>query len=193
MPRPAVKEGPQDTREAILKVAGNLLQTRGYNGFSYAHVAQALNVKTAAIHYHFPAKTDLGLAVVERYRERYRRWMKDAQSLPAWEQLDGYFRIFEYFLSGNKTCPAGVLQAEYQAIPEELRAQTRDVEREVHAWLTQVLEQGRAHGAFVFTGEPSDKARLIGAGVQGALQVARPMGKDAFHAVLRALRADLGR
>lgn len=49
---------PRDTREEILKVASTLLQTRGFSAFSYGHIAETLEVKPAAIHYHFASKTD---------------------------------------------------------------------------------------------------------------------------------------
>ena len=57
-----------DTRSRILDVAEDLLQDRGFNGFSYKDVAGALGIRNAAVHYHFPAKADLGVELVERAR-----------------------------------------------------------------------------------------------------------------------------
>ena len=48
------------TSQRILDIAERLVQTRGYNGFSYADIAQALKVTKASLHYHYPAKADLG-------------------------------------------------------------------------------------------------------------------------------------
>jgi TetR/AcrR family transcriptional repressor of nem operon len=53
---------------AILDVAEQLAQTRGYNGFSYADVAAHLGVTKASLHYHFPPKAELGCALISRYR-----------------------------------------------------------------------------------------------------------------------------
>src|ERR1700722_3453147 len=53
---------------AILDVAEILVQTRGYNGFSYADVAAQLGVTKASLHYHFPSKAELGRTLIERYR-----------------------------------------------------------------------------------------------------------------------------
>ena len=52
----------------ILDVAERLVQTRGFNAFSYADVARALHVTKASLHYHFPTKARLGERLVERYR-----------------------------------------------------------------------------------------------------------------------------
>ena len=48
------------TPQRILDIAEHLVQTRGFNGFSYAHIAEAMHVTKASLHYHFPSKSDLG-------------------------------------------------------------------------------------------------------------------------------------
>src|SRR5271170_7068139 len=62
--------GPAPSTEAaraILDVAEQLAQTRGYNGFSYADIAAELGVTKASLHYHFPSKAELGRALIVRY------------------------------------------------------------------------------------------------------------------------------
>ena len=49
-----------DTAQRILDIAARLVQTRGFNGFSYADVAAELEVTKASLHYHFPTKAELG-------------------------------------------------------------------------------------------------------------------------------------
>ena len=60
----------ENSKRTILNLAEALLQDRGFNGFSYANIASELGVKNAAIHYHYPSKEDLGIPVMQRYRER---------------------------------------------------------------------------------------------------------------------------
>ncbi|HYJ60944.1 MAG TPA: helix-turn-helix domain-containing protein, partial [Actinomycetota bacterium] len=60
-----------DTATRILDVAERLVQERGYNGFSYADVAGEVGVTTAALHYHFPGKAELGDALIARYAARF--------------------------------------------------------------------------------------------------------------------------
>ncbi|HEY1566924.1 MAG TPA: helix-turn-helix domain-containing protein, partial [Solirubrobacteraceae bacterium] len=54
------------TRTRILDTAERLVQTRGFNGFSYADVATELGVTKASLHYHFPGKAELGEALIAR-------------------------------------------------------------------------------------------------------------------------------
>ena len=49
-----------DTPRASSTVAERLVQVRGFNGFSYADVADELDITKAALHYHFPGKAELG-------------------------------------------------------------------------------------------------------------------------------------
>jgi len=62
-----------DSAQRILDVAERLVQTRGFNGFSYADIAEALDVTKASLHYHFPAKSDLGARLIEGLTARGRK------------------------------------------------------------------------------------------------------------------------
>ena len=44
-------------------MAERLVQSRGFNGFSYADVASELGVTKASLHYHYPGKAELGEAL----------------------------------------------------------------------------------------------------------------------------------
>src|SRR5580658_2914910 len=66
--KPAEAEPRTAAATAILDVAEQLVQTRGYNGFSYADVAAQLGVTKASLHYHFPSKAQLGSALIDRYQ-----------------------------------------------------------------------------------------------------------------------------
>ena len=59
------------TASRILDVAEQLVQVRGFNGFSYADIAAELHITKAALHYHFAGKADLGEALITRYASRF--------------------------------------------------------------------------------------------------------------------------
>ena len=56
----------------IAACAQSLLATRGYNGFSYADISEAVHISNASIHFHLPTKADLVQTVLKRYREKGR-------------------------------------------------------------------------------------------------------------------------
>ena len=183
-----------NTKRAIMDLAESFLQERGFNGFSYAHIAKELDMKNAAIHYHFPAKDDLACAVIQRYRDRFQLWINNSRikSLPPQEKLEWFFGIYTNTRADNgKVCLAGSLETEFHSLPIALREQTEALTRELLAWLQATLQEGKELGVFQFTGDPASKAALILSSLQGALQIARALGTEKFRAVVKQHKQDL--
>lgn len=183
-----------NTKRAILDLAESFLQERGFNGFSYAHIASELDMKNAAIHYHFPTKEELAFAVIQRYRDRFQLWIHNARvkDLSPQEKLDWFFGIYTNTRADNgKVCLAGSLETEFNSLPDSLQEQTEALTRELLAWLQATLQEGREAGIFHFSGDPAGKAALILSSLQGALQMARALGTDKFHAVVQQHKEDL--
>jgi TetR/AcrR family transcriptional repressor of nem operon len=183
-----------NTQRAILDLAEAMLQDKGFNGFSYAHIAAELGVKNAAIHYHFPSKEELGCAVIRRYRDRFQLWINNARvkDLSPREKLDWFFNIYTNMRADKgKVCLAGSLETDFNAIPDSLREQTQALTRELLSWLQGTLNEGREAGVFHFKGDPAGKAALILASLQGGLQMARALGTNKFHEVIEQNRHDL--
>lgn len=169
-----------ETREHILDLAETLIQTRGYSAFSYQDIADALGIRKASIHYHFASKTDLGVAVVNRYIDRFDAALRqvagdDTQSSMA--MLDFYAQPYlEFARAPDRICLCGALAGEMLALPGELRARVDHFFRTHQAWLTDLLKRGVARGEFRLPAPPSKVARSIFAGLQGALLVKRATG-----------------
>lgn len=180
-----------DTRDEILRLASRLLQEKGFNGFSYAHLAESLGIKPAAVHYHFPAKADLGVELIRRFRTRYELWMEDTQDYTPTKKLAGFFSIYRRFLTDGKVCPGGVMLAEMKAIPEEMHKEIRLMMASVHRWLAAMLEEGREKGELHFEGTAEGKAAVILGAVQGALQTSRVLGAEHFEAAVAQIEEDL--
>lgn len=184
----------EDSKRTILNLAESLLQDRGFNGFSYANIASELGVKNAAIHYHYPAKEDLARAVIQRYRERFRLWTNNSRvkDLSPEGKLDWFLRIYtDTRADRGKVCLVGSLETEFNAIPGSLREEVEALHKELLLWLEATLAEGRAVGTFQFGGAPADRAALVLSTVQGALQMARALGTERFHHVVRQLKMDL--
>lgn len=183
-----------NTQRTILDLAESFLQEKGFNGFSYAHIAAELGVKNAAIHYHFPTKEDLACAVIQRYRDRFRLWINNSRvkDLPPQDKLNWFFDIYSNFRADNgKVCLVGSLEVEFNSIPDRLREQTEAMHKELLAWLQATLKDGRDAGVFSFNGEPANKAALILSSLQGALQMARALGTKKFRDVVGQHKLDL--
>ena len=184
-----------DTREQIMDRAAQLLMSRGFNGFSYRDISSHLGVKNAAIHYHFPAKTDLALALVDEYRRILRKGTSEfmAYGGSALQQLEGFFEFTtKQCHVGRCICPFGAFSVDYNELPEDLRDATRDFMEESIKWLTRVMEVGRDEKEFSFNGDPRAKAVTVLAALQGARQLARIHGIELLNDVVTQVRQDLG-
>lgn len=184
--------GGRDTREEILLAAEELLLRRGFNGFSYQHISVRLGIRNAAIHYHFPTKERLGVALVRRYRLRFLTWTETVGAGTAFERLQAYFRTYADHLDGHwGICPVGIFGAEFDAIPEPMQREAQMMMRDVYEWMTQTLDEGRREDALSFNGDPRDKAMELAAALQGALQFASIAGRERFEQVYRQLVREL--
>lgn len=184
-----------DTREQIMDRAAQLLMSRGFNGFSYRDISSHLGVKNAAVHYHFPAKTDLALALVDEYRKILRSGTSEfmAYGGSAVQQLEGFFAFTNKQCHiGRCICPFGAFSVDYNELPEDLQKATRRFMDETIMWLTRVMEVGRDAGDFSFSGDPRAKALTVLAGLQGARQLARIHGIELLDDVVKQVRQDLG-
>ncbi|WP_426062204.1 TetR/AcrR family transcriptional regulator [Hymenobacter sp. B1770] len=183
-----------DTRTRILDLAESLLLERGYNAFSYQHIARELGVKPAAIHYHFPSKDDLGTAVVARQLKRLRKWrdLPRVADLPPKEQLEALFKVYDnHVRQERRVCLFGALAADFLTLPTPMQAELRTFNGELTAWLAQVLAVGKATGALRFVGSPSAKAVQVLTTLAGALQVARVHDETPYHTIVGQLRLEL--
>jgi TetR/AcrR family transcriptional repressor of nem operon len=185
------------TAEQILDVAEILIQTRGYSAISYNDIAAALGIRKASIHYHFASKVDLGVAVVERYTERFQAALSriaEDESRDSWAQLDFYIQPYLAFgETPDRVCLCGALAGEMMALPAAIRVCVQDFFETHQAWLTGILERGAERGEFKLVAAPRLTARLVLGALQGALLVKRTTGDMTQLAdVVAALKAQLG-
>jgi TetR/AcrR family transcriptional repressor of nem operon len=180
--------------QRILDVAEQLAQTRGFNGFSYADVAQKLQLTKASLHYHFPSKGDLGRALIERYHLVFGAALDDIdRQVPAAdEKLRRYVGLYDSVMSKNRMCLCGMLAAEYATLPGAMQDQLRRFFDANELWLAAVLERGRLAGVLAFRGSATERAQSVLGALEGAMLVARAYG-DAprFRSAAKQVLADL--
>ena len=166
-----------ETAEQILDLAETLIQTRGYSAFSYQDIALALGIRKASIHYHFPSKADLGVAVVDRYIIRFDTGLTaiaDDQSQSSMTMLDFYVQPYLQFASTpDRVCLSGALAGEMMALPPKVRERVDHFFRTHQVWLTNILKRGVSRGEFTLSAPASKVARFVFGALQGGLLVKR--------------------
>jgi len=185
----------RDTRSEILKLTRELVQSRGFNSFSYQDLASGLGIRKASVHYHFPSKDDLGVALLEAYQVMMHEWVNSPRVCNASPELklDCLFAVqLDIARSGNKICPIGILSSEWNILSDGIRTKLMELMAMREAWFVKLIHEGREAGVFTADRDPTELARLVFASIQGAIQIARVRREPAlFEAVARQLKLHL--
>jgi TetR/AcrR family transcriptional repressor of nem operon len=182
------------TAERVLDIAERLVQTRGFNNFSYADVAGELGITTASLHYHYPGKAELGRALLSRYAERFGDALDriDGEGGDARAKLEAYASLYAGVLKGQRMCMCGILAAEYQTLPKPMRRIVIGFFDDNQRWLAGVLTQGQAERTLAFNGSADEVAQGVLSTLEGAMLVSRPYGDlTRFNAAVHQLLASL--
>jgi TetR/AcrR family transcriptional repressor of nem operon len=199
MPAPTKARKPKrspTTPDRILDVAQRLMQTRGYNGFSYADVAAEIGISKASLHHHFSTKAALGAAIIDRYSALIAAALAgiDAGEREATERLARYTQLYADVLSQDRLCLGAMLAAEFGTLPQPMQKTVRQFFKANHSWLESVIAYGRSAGNLAPQGTDVDAARVLLSGLEGAMLIARPLKDiDSFYVTARALLANLQR
>jgi len=180
--------------QRILDIAERLAQTRGFNGFSYADIAEELAVTKASLHYHFPSKSELGRALIVRYQVAFGRALQaiDVESGTAAEKLKRYIALYDGVLRDDRMCLCGMFAAEYATLPKPMQQELRRFFDASEVWLARVMADGQRAGDFALWDSPDERARVFLGALEGAMLVARSYRDDRrFRLAAEHLLADL--
>jgi TetR/AcrR family transcriptional repressor of nem operon len=167
---------PIDTRESIMAAARLMVQSRGYNGLSFRELAKEVGIKSASIHYHFPTKDDLAVALARRYTEDLSLVLQhlSASSQDAHTRLTAYTEIFRgALLNSNRMCLCGMLAAERDDLSPQVQSEVEKFNASNVAWLAEVLTRHDPSGS---PDAIQRRAFAILSAVEGAQLVARGCG-----------------
>jgi TetR/AcrR family transcriptional repressor of nem operon len=179
-----------DTKERIMSVAKLMVQAHGYNALSFREIGKAIGVSSASIHHHFPTKGNLAAALAARYTHDGSEWLARllSESKDPHICMTGYLGIFRAaLLNENRMCLVGLMSAEYDDLPLEVRVEVERFTDVNVQWLAEVLSFKKSKAA---KEEIHDRALAIFTAIQGAQLVARGRGDIAtYDRAIAAYRA----
>ncbi len=178
-----------DTKEEILRIGKQFIQFYGYNAFSYADIARELNMKNAAVHYHFRGKEDLLIALVDNSIETYQHLAKQLQNstISACSKLDKFIEPYTYLCEAESICIIGSIASDYKTLPESVKEKVSTLINLVMGMVEQTLQEGKKNGEMHFTETARTQALLIMTNLAAGVQLARISGKKDYDTIRKAL------
>lgn len=154
--------------DRILDAAEYRMRREGYNAVSYRDIAADVGIKSASLHYHFPKKADLGVALVKRYAETFEKLLTEQT-----ETLKDPSATINVFINLHRRalkeqgllCLCAVLAAEAGGLPEDITKSVRAFFESNIAWLSKAYESAGLSN-------PKARAKAAVAALEGGLMVA---------------------
>jgi TetR/AcrR family transcriptional regulator, transcriptional repressor for nem operon len=172
-----------DTKTKLLDRAAELVQTRGFNGFSFHDLADAIGIRTASIHYHFPTKQALGETLISRYSSDFMNGLGNADEGKPEDRLKHYINVFRQTLVKKRMCLCGMVGAEAAGLPKELSAGVSIFFQLNEKWLTEVYLRIGMNKV-----SANSRALLTFAALEGVMMMSRNDDSlDHFEKVAKAI------
>ncbi|HVU97821.1 MAG TPA: TetR/AcrR family transcriptional regulator [Puia sp.] len=181
-----------ETREHIIRLADRLIRQRGFNAFSYADIAAVLNIRKAAVHYHFATKSLLGQAVIEEELRRVEGYRQAHPKLGGDLQIRHLVGVFFHNSQCNAVCLMGALTPEFATFDAGMQAMVQRLCVAIREWVGDCLEDARSAGWMRFGGSAMDRAALVVSTLLSSLLLSRVEGAGLFCRMIDRLLEDLG-
>ncbi len=163
------------SRDEIIRRGAELIHRKGYHATGLQEILKEARVPKGSFYFYFRSKEDFGAAVIDYFTETlgavFSLCLND-RSLSPPERLERLFVLIEegYRKNGYTLgCPIGNLALEMADNSDPLRDRLRAAIDKLLTSLESCLQEGRADGSLPPHTDPSETARFIFQGLEGAL------------------------
>lgn len=167
---------PNDTKTALMDFAERAVRARGFDGFSYADLAEAIGIRKASIHYHFPTKSNLSENLMVRYHEMVERTCAriDVEHATASARLSALIDFYRSALNDGETlCLCVAFIGSRESLSDAMIAKITEFRGMVVGWLVRTFDLGGKDHSIASVADPQHEARAILALLEGAHLAAR--------------------
>jgi TetR/AcrR family transcriptional repressor of nem operon len=165
-----------DTKTALLNAAEQAARAFGFDGFSYADLADDIGIRKASIHHHFPTKAALSVALMQRYHADI---TTACTSITASEstgagRLKELINLYRQALRGGKSlCLCVSFSASRESLPAEAIAEIGRFRLMLAHWIERVFNAGQNDGTIAHVVDPKSEAAATLSLLEGAQLAAR--------------------
>jgi TetR/AcrR family transcriptional repressor of nem operon len=176
-----------ETVDCLQDAAEIAMRSRGYHGVSFRELADDVGIKSASVHYYFPQKEDLAVALVTRYSKTFFADLdRRAGSAPLSRLLRTFCDAYRSALErSERACLCGMLGAESWGLPKPVVDAVAAFFEANMVWIGRALPKGLTP-----RGRRIRSAQIL-ATLQGGMMIATTL-KDLslFDDVVKRVLAD---
>ncbi|MEP5729490.1 MAG: TetR/AcrR family transcriptional regulator [Sulfitobacter sp.] len=165
-----------DTKTALLNSAEHAARTLGFDGFSYADLAEDVGIRKASIHHHFPSKANLSVALMQRYLATFQETCSKIEA----DCPTGGARLTELIEryrvgsdDGKRLCLCVSFSASRDSLPPDVLDQISRFRSMIIEWMTETFKLGQSDGSITGTTAPALEAAAALSLFEGAQLAAR--------------------
>ncbi|MEM9582921.1 MAG: TetR/AcrR family transcriptional regulator [Pseudomonadota bacterium] len=165
-----------DTRTSLLNSAEAAARARGFDGFSYADLAEDVGIRKASIHHHFPTKAALSVALMQRYHETLASACAEIaqQHDTAGARLNALVEFYRDALKGGKSlCLCVSFSISRESLSAPVITEIAAFREMLIGWLSAVFTEGETDKSIADVQDPAAEAAAALALIEGAQLAAR--------------------
>ena len=180
----------KDTRDKILDVAEEYIQKVGLNAMSYKHISDAVGIRKASIHHHFPKKENLVDELLTRchtsYGGNYRSIVEGGGTAP--EKLRRIAGGFREGLEKGQLCLVGMFGSDLNTLQAGPCRILEATIRSTAGIFATAFRQGTEEGSLALPGTEEAAAFAFFSFLIGAQIAARAHGgAEAFQSATESI------
>ncbi len=183
----------KDTRKELIELGERYLLLNGLDGFSFHDLARDVGIKSAGVHYHFPTKNDLSIALIQHHSQILKQLIDKNKEQKEEDMLRGLLDLYSDLQNDQYTCIQIAFLHEWNDLGIEVQKELKKYNKELINYLTEILQAGLSKGQFTFRETARTQALMIMSNLTSALLFARMLGKEDFwtlrNAILRSVRS----
>lgn len=171
------------TREQIIELTDGLIRDYGYNAVSFYDIAQKLKIKNASIHYYFPTKSDLGIALLETHAQRLHALIEASRDKSTLLKIKAFLSIYDTVHHEGRICLVGSLATDIKTVEPKMAKALKAFANEILEWVTEILKDGKENKIFFFPELPRTKALMVISNMLAAVQLCRLTNDNDFKLI----------
>lgn len=161
------------TKDKIVLIGDSLVRTRGINAFSFTDISKELGIKNASVHYYFPTKTALVLAILGKHARLLDKFTERVAEMEPERKVATFLAVYARARVGGRISILGALSSDVLTFDEDVQLALRQLTENTLSWLSETLAASRKIGAGSPAVDERAKAIEMISQILGAEQLAR--------------------